>query len=139
MKKLILILGGLVLMGAGVGLYMYNKPHEKMESAKAEKSIDAKNLYAEYEKDETAADAAFLGKVLEVSGIVKEVHKGEAKENYLVLETEGLMGGVKCQLDHLIKHQNLEQIEPSQNITVKGYCTGYLMDVIMDRCVIVEK
>ncbi len=139
MKKIILILGGLALMGAGVGLYMYNKPHEKMESAKAEKSIDAKNLYAEYEKDETAADAAFLGKVLEVSGVVREVHKGEAKENYIVLETDGLMGGVKCQLDHLTDHQSLDQIEISQNITIKGYCSGYLMDVIMDRCVILKK
>lgn len=139
MKKIILILGGLALMGAGVGLYMYNKPHEKMESAKAEKSIDAKKLYTEYEKDETAADAAFLGKVLEVSGVVKEVHQGEANENYIVLETGGLMGGVKCQLDHLTEHQYLDQIEISRNITIKGYCTGYLMDVIMDRCVILKK
>ena len=138
MKKILLIIAALALMGAGVGLYMYNKPHDKMESAKADKEIDAKSLYDLYEDDEAAADQAFLGKILEVTGIVREIHRGGEKDNFIILETDGLMGAVKCQLDHLTDHVKLDQIKESQKVTLKGHCTGYLMDVILDRCVIVK-
>ncbi len=60
----LLLLG---LIGVGTGIYLWNKPHEKVEDAKGI-VVTAAALSKEYNTDEKKADTKYLNKAIEVSG-----------------------------------------------------------------------
>ncbi|HNE30452.1 MAG TPA: hypothetical protein PLW66_14865, partial [Saprospiraceae bacterium] len=68
MKKVILAVLALALVGAGVGYYLWNKPHQDIAASKTDVAIDAKQLFDEFNNDETAATAKYLDKMIAVSG-----------------------------------------------------------------------
>ncbi len=120
MKKVLIALAVLLVAGAAVGFYLWNKPHENMERAKADMTLQAAQLFAEYNTDQAAADAKYLDKTVAVQGVVKEVNKDEGSVKIL-LET-GSDFNVLCTL-----------------VTFKGKCTGFNLDVQLERCVEVKQ
>jgi hypothetical protein len=46
MKKVLIALAVLLVAGAAVGFYLWNKPHENMERAKADMTLQAAQLFA---------------------------------------------------------------------------------------------
>ena len=134
MKKLILLALLLGVVGAGVGFMIYNKPHQNMKSAKADFTLPATELFAAYEFNETTANEKYLGKVIEVTGTVQDVQTDEDGTVSLTLDAGGMLGGVICKLDDLSDHARTE-FSTGEGVTLKGRCTGVLMDVVMVRCV----
>lgn len=138
MKKYILY--GVILVavvGAVVAYRMYNKPFANMEKAEADATIDAQALYADFEADEAAANTKYLGKVVEVSGTVKEVKKDEAGKISIILDSGNELAAIVCELDELTQHPKTD-FAAGEQIKVKGNCTGILMDVVLVRCVVVN-
>lgn len=135
MKKLLGIGLLLALIGLGVGYFMYNKPHQNMERAKADVSIKATELFSAFESDESAANEKYLDKIIQVSGAVKEVSTDEEGNISLTLESGSEMFGVICQMDNLTEHEKTD-FQPGEQVTLKGKCTGMLMDVVLVRCVV---
>ena len=133
MKKYIFLLGFLALAAIGVGFYMYNKPHENIKKAKADHTISAEDLFAEYEKSEDAANTKYLDKVIQIRGTVSGV---KTDDNGIVNVTlnSGGMFGVICTLDEHAKHKRTD-FKKGDKVTFKGKCTGMLMDVVLARCV----
>lgn len=138
MKRILIIGGLLAIIGIAIGYSIYNKPHEDIRSAKAEVNITAPELFAAYEADETAANGKFLGKTVQVSGKVQEVTTDEAGKTGVTLECGGMMFGVICKLDDLTEHSRMD-FEVGEEVVFKGKCSGYLSDVVLDRCVEVQK
>ncbi|RMG85235.1 MAG: hypothetical protein D6714_06295 [Bacteroidetes bacterium] len=136
MKRALLLLFGLVLIGGYVGYKMYNKPHEDMSRAAAEIKITAPELFAEFEADEAKANAKYLDKIVEVSGKVLQVDKDENGTVNVILDTGGMFG-VVCKLDDLSEHPRTS-FETGSEVRFKGKCTGMNMDVLLVRCVEVE-
>lgn len=137
MKKII-ILSVLILLISGVsyGLYEFYKPHQSITDKSPAFKLDAKVLVADYDKDEKKANEKYLGKIVEVRGIVSEKIK-DNKGNYnLTLQGEDL-AGIGCEFDPNFK-ENVASIKEGQEITIKGICTGVLMDVVLVDCVIEE-
>ena len=134
MKKITLIVGLLAVIGIGIGVMMYNKPHQNIESAKTDISIAATELFADYEQDEAASNTRFLDKMIEVKGKVMEVKEREDGNIGVTLEGGGMMFGVICELDHMTQHKRTE-FAVGEEVTFKGICTGLLMDVVLVRCV----
>ena len=134
MKKILLLAAVLVLAGAAVGFYMYNKPHQDMERAEADMAIQASELYDAFEQDENAANERYLDKVVQVKGKVKSVSKADDGSVSLTLESGSDMFGVICEFDKLTEHAETT-FETGQEVTLKGICTGKLMDVVLVRCV----
>lgn len=132
-KRIILALLALAVLGGGVGLYLYNKPHEDMQSAKAELAVDAAALYSEFAADETAAGAKYFNKPIAVRGTVREATKGEDGAVKVLLETGGEFV-VLCELDPLSKHPRTD-FAAGETVTMKGLCAGYSFDVQLSRCV----
>ncbi len=133
MKKfLIAALAVFVVIGAAVGYYMWNKPHKDMTKAKAEYSLDANALFSEFEADENAANAKYLGKIVEVSGTIAQVLPGD--KTTVVLETENGIFGVKCELDPF-SDVAFPEYQQGDVVSLKGNCTGFLGDVVLVRCV----
>src|SRR3989337_2623327 len=128
MKKILIPLLVLAFIGAGIGFYMYNKPVESLEKKKADVTVTADQLLADYESNEAQADDKYLGKVVEVSGKVAEVSSPEGI-NKVHLETPNPISVVISELD---KGNSLEGLEVGDVATIKGLCTGYLdPDIIL--------
>jgi tRNA_anti-like len=120
-----------IVTGAVIAYRMYNKPHR---SAAEETAVvlTAAQLSQEYEKDEPASNKKYLGNAVQVNGTVSEVSVNQQKKPVILL-TGSDMSGVQCSL-----LEEAPGIKKGDNVTIKGFCTGYLTDVIMDRCILVH-
>jgi len=136
MKRILYFLLATACLGGAVGYYLWNKPHEDMQAAKADMAIDASALFNEYNTDENAANAKYLDKTIAVSGKVKEANKTEDGTVKVSLDT-GSDFGVLCELDPLSKHPRTD-FAPGETVTFKGNCTGLNFDVQLTRCVEVK-
>jgi tRNA_anti-like len=108
----------LILIGVGTGIYMWNKPHNKVENAKGI-AITADALAKEYNADEKAADAKYLNKAIEVSGTISEIDKNQDGGTMAILQTSDPAAGIQCTMRE--KGVNLTK---GQNVTIKGFCSG---------------
>ena len=77
MVKIIIGIAVVVIMAvAGTVYFMWNKPHPSAAKGSAIE-LKADDLYKEYSKDEKAADAKYLNKKIEVTGVVGETEKNQ--------------------------------------------------------------
>lgn len=127
MKKFLIPLLIIGIIAAGIGYYMYNKPVESLEKKKADVSVTASQIIADYEADEKAANEKYLGKVVEVSGKVSTITDDGGKAKIL-LETDNPMALVICELED---GKDAGQIQAGDQAKVKGLCSGYLSDVVL--------
>ncbi len=137
-KILILLFVTALLIGGGVYWYAFMRPHQNMLKAKPEFELSAKNLFSEFNENETNANAKYLGKVVEITGKVVEL-KTTNNQTAIVLEYEFF--GVRTFIDSSFYSTNkkaFESINPGQFVTIRGQCDGMLNDVIISRAVIIR-
>jgi hypothetical protein len=96
-------------------------------------------LFNDFSTNEATAQKKYVpeklgDKKVEVSGEIKEIGKNESGETFYMLKTTDEMFGVKCIME---KGKELNA-KPGDNITVRGFCDGYNMDVIVNRCRLVK-
>ena len=137
MRRIILALIGLGFIGAGIGYYLYNKPMADLNDVTAAYQLTATELYEAFEANEAAAQTQYLGKILDVTGVISEVEMTEEGGVNLSLEGGGLLGGVRCRLEQTDNDQEA-QLEAGNQVTIRGECTGKLMDVELSRCVLIN-
>lgn len=135
MKNILIILLLLGLVAAVVGYYMYNKPVESLRNEEPAFRVSADTLFAAYEQDEAAANARYLDQVLEVQGKIASVNTDTSGLS-LTLQTGSAMFGVICKLED--KSAEESNFIIGQQVRLKGQCTGFLMDVVLIRCTVVE-
>ena len=126
-----------LLVGGYVGYKMWNKPHRDVVDAKADVTLEATALFNQFSTDEAAANSQYLDKIVQVCGTVAQV----SNENNVVtiqLEAGDLLGGVLCELDNLSEHARTD-FQVGEKVCFKGICTGYLTDVVLNRCTEVIK
>jgi len=138
-KYAILIVLVLFIIGAGIGLKMFFKPHADINKMKTEFKVEATSLLAEFQKEENAATAKYSEKVLEISGKLVSRNQLPNGTNLLILEDE--MAGISCQLDSNWATANqsvIQALEIGNPVTVKGVCKGYLMEIKVSPAVVVK-
>lgn len=96
--------------------------------------MPAENIFQEFETNEAAANQKYVGKVLEIWGEVSEAQVSDSAA-MILLAAGNNMGGVNCSF--LEKNSKLPV--KGQKITVKGRCTGFLMDVHLTEVVVVKQ
>ena len=134
MKRILVSLVVLAIIGAGVGYYMYNKPVESLEHKKADIVISADQLLKEYESDETSANEKFLGKVIEVNGKVTGISNEDGKKK-VNIETSNPMSAIICEME---ENMSTGDMKEGDNVKMKGMCSGYLSDVILVQSSVVK-
>lgn len=131
---LIVILG---VVGGLIGLYMYTKKSPDLSKTKADFKLRVTELVSEFNQDETSASAKYIDKIVEVTGPVSSIEvTGETTMN-ITLADEGQMSGVICSFHDIANPASVE-INKGETITVRGICSGMLMDVQLKDCVIVK-
>lgn len=136
MKKIALLIGSLAVVGAGVGYYLWNKPHADLSRTEPDFRLTAQELFDAFETDENAANATYNGKVVEVQGSVQEVLVEEGAPVKIRLEGGGLLFGVACEMDPK-QPTDYATLQPGTRITLRGECAGMLMDVVLTRCALI--
>ena len=116
---------------------MYNKPARNLADTSADLALNAPELYQQYEADEPKANIQFLDKVIKVKGNLKSFSRDENGSLNLNLDSGSEMGDVTCEVPAANVPQGLS-LEVGKPITVKGQCTGFLMDVVLVKCVLVK-
>lgn len=133
LKIIVLIIIVLGLVGGTIAWFQYNKPHRDAAAEEAAHTIDATELYAAFENDESGAMTEYANKLIEVSGTVGEIIKSD-NNTIVLLESEHPLFGVKCMF---LEHPNQPVIE-GQSAIIKGFCSGLNGDVEMTRCALVK-
>jgi hypothetical protein len=131
--SILLIIGVLALF---IGYKIYNKPHLNVAQESADIRRTANMLLADFSTDETKANTKYLDKIIAVKGIVSSADLESEKRSITLLTTDNF-GSVICYLTE-DNSQNSMPIKVGQAITLKGICTGFLMDVILVKCVITD-
>jgi hypothetical protein len=126
----------LFLFGAIIGYKIYNKPHVNVAQEKAAISSTAANLLKDFSSDETIANLKYLGKIIQVKGVISKTETRQGKKS-VFLETDAVFGNVLCTLT-LAESAQKRELKVGQKILLKGICTGFLMDVILVKCIILN-
>ncbi|MGB0165254.1 MAG: OB-fold protein [Luteibaculum sp.] len=132
LKKIIIAVVVLAALGGAYGLYLFNKEVEGLETVEADAALSAEKLFTAFENDEQEANTMYLGKVLEVSGQVANVNT-DAAAIVVNMESGSDFGYVQCKMD---SNQTAVDFKAGDEIRLKCQCTGYLMDVVLNRCVV---
>lgn len=136
-KRSVLLIAILVIVTIGgvVGYKMWNKPFKDPLEGDAIK-VNAIQLFNDFNSNEAAAQKKYVpeklgDKKVEVSGQITDIGKNDDGETFYTLKTSDEMFGVKCIMD---KGEEIANAKVGENITVRGFCDGYNMDVIVNRC-----
>jgi hypothetical protein len=121
----------LIIAGAGTGIYLFNKQHTDLGKTKPDFILTASDLQKAFEKDEAAATAKYVKKIIEVSGIIESVNPGEDKSLSVTLKTESDLSSVICTFQSA---GDLPGFKAGDKITLRGECSGYLTDVLLNNC-----
>lgn len=140
MKKVIVALIILVMVGLSVGVYMWNKPHRNIATEDAAFTLNAVQLLTDFQTDYDSAWAKYRDKTISITGKVSDVHVEANAENYLSLDVEDRMGGVICYMDST---STLKGISVNDLVQIKGKVNGYDPDLFQEvevkQCTLIEK
>jgi hypothetical protein len=137
-RIIILISAAFVVSGVLAGIYLYNKKHKDLTNIKADYVLQAHDLVAAFTSDENAASLKYINKIIEVSGLVTSAQFGSADSTLsLTLTGYGDNSGVICTFNGIT---NKSQVfyRDGENLTVRGECSGMLMDVLLNNCAVVS-
>ena len=140
MKRFVYILGIIILVGvlivSFVVIKVYNKPHKDVASATPEYVISVKDLADDFHSNEKKANKKYLDKVVQIEGDIIAISTNNGK-TILTLGQKGSTTEIICTLD-ASQNKKVFTLNKGQTITVKGICTGFLMDVMLVRAIIIN-
>jgi hypothetical protein len=135
MSKKLKILAVIVVLGLicfiAVWKYTFKTSDSSAASEKAAFNLKSTELVGSFETDETNANALYLGKVLIVSGRIDQIKEDSLAASVYLKEADAI-SGVMCSFSK--ENIDLAKLAVGDEIKVKGICTGYLMDAVMNRC-----
>ena len=139
-RRSVVLLSILIIVTAGgvVAYKIWNKPFKDPLEGDAIK-VTAVQLFNDFNTNEAAAQKQYVpeklgDKKLEVTGEITGIGKNDDGETFYSLKTSDDMFTVKCVMD---KGEEKAGAKQGDTITIRGFCDGYNMDVIVNRCKIV--
>ena len=127
----------IVIIGA-VGVCVIFKPEKTLINCEPDYTLTATELFNEYSINEENANKTFLGKIIQVRGTIREIGIEDSTFNTIILETGDMFSGVNCVLDNKYV-SNHNDILIDSEVTIKGECSGKLIDVVLNNCILIDK
>ncbi|RRO16411.1 OB-fold protein [Flavobacteriaceae bacterium 14752] len=145
-KKILLVVLVLVVIGGAYGAWMYFQPHRDVQDTETDYSLKASDIVQEYLTDNQAANEKYLAadgesKVLEIKGQVSEVSEDYEGNTVVLLKSDSAKAGVKAFFTQETSAE-AKQAKVGSTITIKGVIrsgASYDEDLEMYENVIVEK
>ena len=136
-KTLYSILFVVVLLGL-ICIYIFFKPEKDILKFKPDYKLTAIELFNEYSTNEEVANTKFLGNIIQVSGTIREINTEDSIYTTIILETDDEFFGVSCVLNNKYTTKQKEILIGSE-ATIKGICSGMLIDVVLNNCVLIDE
>lgn len=140
MKPFRFILFAVIIVIAAAAIYGYREYYRKpvaLTEVSADLALPADALLTAYSTNEDAANKKYLGRILDVTGQVASIaSQQDTVINILLGRPEG-MAHVSCSVSST-EASKIKKMAAGQSVTIRGVCTGYLMDVELNRCIIVK-
>jgi len=115
-----------------------NKETQTTEAAKEESiKITAEALAAAYKENQVNADNIYKGKLVEVSGTVKSIGKDFMDNPYVAIKGNESFIDVQCFVDS-DGVSAISTLKPDQSIKMEGNVDGYLMNVSVKHCKVIQ-
>ena len=134
-KTIVTLLAIALLLVAAVLYYSFRKSPDSVKNSKADYNLSATQLVEEFSDDEGAANTKYLDKIIVTEGLVVGLEKVQNDKTIISLEGN-FIGNVSCSFAN--KELNNKQITKGNKISIKGKCSGFIMDVVLTKCSIVE-
>lgn len=124
-RKVILISMLLVAaLGTWQAINEYNRKNVDISKTKADVKISAIDLINEYEANDSLANQKYLGKIIELTGHVRQL-QNDSEGNYtIVLGEQGNLSSVRCTMDTTY-NTDAAAVEKGSSVTIRGLCTGF--------------
>lgn len=135
-----IIIGALVaiVLAAGGGYYyafVYMK-NKKFDMVNAEATATtAVELVKAFQADEAGSNAKYLDKVLQITGTVASTGTTQTGEKTVTLASEDPFAGVMATIDSTAA----AEVAEGQSVTLKGFCKGFLSDVVITNAIPVKE
>lgn len=136
-RKYINIISLILIVALIIGIYGYKEYSRKLPDTgklKADYSLKAADLLHQFEADERKATLLYSDKIISVEGIITSVQATDSSGT-VFLNAGSSMASVMCQFEDK-NFQEMLNLQKGSVVTIKGVCSGYLMDVVMVRCVL---
>jgi len=117
-----------------IGLHEFNLKHPDTSRAKPDFVVTATVLEKEFADNEAAASTKYINKIIEVSGTVASVTHADSTHINISLKTGNDISSVICTFAAVGDHS---MMRPGEEITLRGECSGYLMDVLLNNCALI--
>ena len=143
-SRIVLIVSLILLTGILYVYREYNRGNKILSEVEPAVKISAHELSASFAQSDSLANLKFLGKIIEIEGIVKNIEMPDSNISVIVVSGNNEMSSVRCTMDSSFNNKSI-QIDIGSPYTIKGICTGYNADellgsdVLMNRCVIVNR
>ena len=127
MKKTLWTIAAAIFLTGIIGWYyvfIYSSGPRSAER-KEDLRISADSLAIRFESDEAGANARFLRKVLLVHGTLLEISTNQQHQQTLLVGDAGAFVKVFITMDKPI------QANPGDQVEIKGFCDGFLSDVVI--------
>lgn len=98
-------------------------------------SVDATSLVKAFQENEANANKTYLDKVLLIKGTVSVAAENQTGEHAITLSSEDPFAGVMATLDST----ETKEVKVGDNIQIKGFCKGFLSDVVINNAIIADK
>ena len=135
-----------MIIGGGVILYVYNKPHRDVQASSVDYILEVKQLVNEYLMDARAANEKYLqedgdSKIIAITGRVASIDEDLHQQKVVLLKETNGLAGVSCTFMRET-NKNVEKLKPGDLVTIKGVIragAGYDEDMELYEDVILEK
>ena len=137
MKTLIKILAVLVIVLLVAYLVVLNLPQANIKGKDAVETISAVELYEAYSNNENKANKKYTGNVIQLSGEIDEIYPDENNAPVVVLRSDSgdLVSVVTLETS---QEKKIASYNEGDQITVKALCSGKLMEVTLNKGLIVD-
>jgi methyl-accepting chemotaxis protein len=126
----------LVILGAIViYLWTFRKSDLSVSSKKADVEIRSGELIQSFEKNEKLANEAYLNKIIVLAGTVDNISEDSLTVT-VYLKDKDAVSGIICSFNKSVL--DISKISKGSEIKVKGICSGYLLDVVLNKCSLEE-
>lgn len=145
-RTILILIGLVILIGGGVGLYMFNMPHRDVQATKSDFTLNSSDVVNEYLNDPVTANGKYLddegeSKILEITGNIASISTDFNNQKVILLKDNNSKAGVNCTFT-IETNESVDNLKEGDKISVKGVIrsgASYDEDMEMYENVILEK
>jgi len=124
----------IIIIGLLFLLNQYNKPSVDVTNLDADLVINVDEILKDFQKDEEKANLKYTNNIIEVHGEISKISTVDGNAT-ITLKDNQFDSNVICNVQPQ-ENKEVLQLKKGDQISLKGICTGYLLDVILVKCVI---